>query len=123
MSENALKRIAIVMARDNGAFKPSQRLSAGVIHHRLETHFPEHHYNLMSVKLYLLRLFDARLVQPGQRGGPPIYRLTDGGYEAAQDYWEIRDELGYVEPARHSLTDAAAKVVATTAKEFIPAAV
>lgn len=123
MSENALKRIAIVMARDNGTFDHAQRLSAGVIHHRLETHFPKHHYNLMSVKLYLLRLFEAGLVQPGQRGGPPIFWLTPGGYEAAQEYWKIRDELGYTEPASHSIADSASGMNADSAKEFVPAAV
>jgi hypothetical protein len=123
MSENAKKRIAIVMARDKGLFDHCQRLSAGVIHRRLETHFPKHHYNLMSVKLYLLRLFEASLVQPGQHGGPPVYWLTPGGYEAAQEYWKIRDELGYTEPAVHSVADTAAGIVAASAKEFIPAAI
>lgn len=124
MSENALKRIAIVMARDNGAFDRSQRLSAGVIHHRLETHFPNHDYKLMSVKLYLLRLMDAGLVKASQRGGPPIYQLTENGYAAAsEEYWCIRDELGYTEPAVHSVTETAAGIIAATAKEFIPVAV
>lgn len=124
MSENALKRIAIVMARDKGAFDHGQRLSAGVIHHRLETHFPRHDYKLMSVKLYLLRLMDAGLVQASQRGGPPIYQLTENGYAtASEEYWSIRDELGYAEPAAHSVTDTAAGIIAATAKEFIPVAV
>lgn len=123
MSENALKRIAIVMARDNGAVDRSQRLSAGVIHRQLETHFPKHHYNLMSVKLYLFRLFEAKLVQPSQRDGPPIYWLTPGGYAAAEEYWDIRDELGYIEPVAHSLADTAAGIIAATAKEFLPVAV
>ncbi len=123
MSENALRRIAIVMARDNGTFQASQKLSAGVIHRRLETCFPKHHYNLMSVRLYLFRLFEAKQVTAGQRGGPPIYQLTDVGFATAEEHWKIRDELGYVEPSGHSLTNAASEILAATAKEFIPAAV
>lgn len=124
MSENALRRIAIVMARDNGAFDQAQRLSAGVIRHRLEAHFPKHEYKLMSVKLYLLRLIDAGLVKASQRGGPPIYQLTEHGYAAASgEYWDIRDELGYAEPAVRSVTDTAAGIISATTKEFIPVAV
>lgn len=115
MSENALKRIAIVMAREDDAFKPSQRLSAGVIRQRLSTAFPRQSYNFTVVKLYLYRLFQNRLVQPSQRGGPPMYQLTELGYAEAQKYWESREELGYVEPPR-SETPA-------TAGEVIPAAV
>lgn len=123
MSENALRRIAIVMARDKGAFDRSQRLSAGVIHCRLETHFPKHDYKFMSVKLYLLRLINAGLVKASQRGGPPIYQLTEGGYEAAGEYWSVRDELGYAEPVAHSVADTAAGIIAASAKEFIAVAV
>ncbi len=123
MSENALKRIAIVMARDNSTFQASQKLSAGVIHRRLSTHFPRHHYNLMSVRLYLFRLFEANQVTAGQRGGPPIYQLTDVGFAAAEEHWKLREELGYAEPAIHSVADTAAGIIAASAKEFIPAAV
>lgn len=100
MSENALKRIAIVMARGYGnRFDPNIQLSLRSIHELLETCFPNHDYGLKTVHLYLSRLFGDRLVSIVPGGERSMYRLTEHGFRQAQRYWAIRlTELGYVEP-------------------------
>lgn len=118
MSENALKRISIVMARDNGAFDPSLKLSAQAIKRRLETCFPNHHYNLMTVKLFLVRLYDARTIRlAGLKGHPPTYSLNETGFDQAKEHWKERNGLGYIEPAApdQSILHASAVLTPATA--------
>lgn len=101
MSENALKRITLVLARGYGnRFDPNVQLSLQAIHELLETCFPNHDYGIKTVHLYLSRLYGERLIRvvPGTERGR--YQLTELGFQAAQRHWTIRfSKLGYVGPA------------------------
>lgn len=100
MSDNALKRITIVMARGYGnRFDPNIQLSLHAIHELLDICFPNHDYGIKTVHLYLSRLFGEGAVQivPGAERG--FYRLTEHGFRQAKRHWTIRFiKLGYVEP-------------------------
>ncbi len=100
MSENALKRITIVMARGYGnRFDPNIQLSLRSIHELLEICFPNHDYGLKTVHLYLSRLFGEHLVEIVPGSERSLYRLTERGFRQAQRNWSARfTDLGYVEP-------------------------
>jgi hypothetical protein len=116
MSENALKRIKLVMAyTESHTVDPDMELSAHTLWKRLRQRFLKHHYNLMTVKLFLYRLYEARQIQIVGHEHLPLYRLTEVGLIDAERRWTERYELGYIDPA--------AALLAITTREFISAPV
>lgn len=100
MSENALKRITLVLARGYGnRFDPNIQLSLEAIHELLEVCFPNHDYGIKTVHLYLSRLYTGGLVRVVPGSERSRYQLTELGFQAAERHWTIRfSKLGYGGP-------------------------
>lgn len=124
MSINAQKRLLILMgSTGDRAADTNKIISARTLTETMRARFPDRSYNFGTIVMYMERLRERFMVTVLYKHGELRYRLTDAGFDEAYRLWDERNELGYVEPASHSLTKPAAAIIATTAKEFIPAAI